>query len=222
MAVLEAEIAHGLDCEWNYPIEIEEMEPQMEWLLQHLPGTSLKSVRLDYTMSRPAELGKALKVVGAPSVISAQRGNSPDALVDFLEGLAPNSSLEQLYIFNVSLPDTVCPVLGGYGNLKALAIVPWDISGENFPILKRLESLDLNSSPITNAGLERILQLPSLSGLSIESDHLTLDGIRNMKVLNSNLKDINIPIISFSTPDTVAAEEALRRNCPHASIDVSN
>jgi hypothetical protein len=118
---------------------------------------------------------------------------------DWLSGLEKVTQLEQLYLQISQLRSVQLAQLGALENLKSLTL---ECLGEldkvesesgdaepgmlaHFPILPRLEALDLFNGCITNHDLRRLALFPRLKGLGLEGTYATDAGLAELAPLES-------------------------------------
>ena len=85
----------------------------------------------------------------------------------FLGALGYHPSLKEIHCFHTQTGDELSKVLTNFPNLTELSLVPSVMSGDTFPLLPNLQSLDLSFSPVTATGLKKIAQCPKLEYVSI-------------------------------------------------------
>lgn len=220
LVAIENEQSRGLFCKWSMPTDGKVWPYTTGWAV-NLPGPRLIELGVDYDIGNPVELGQAVRQLGGVTKLSIGQGK-PDAVAAFLASLGPESSLRELYVFNVRLRNEASHILTNFKSLHDLAIVPSLITGESMPILPELVTLDLNASPVTDAGLNRLAALPKLESITVSGQGITAEGIRDLSILTGALKELIITDSVIAASSITGLKEHMSRQRSSFVLDITD
>ena len=178
LQVLREEATYGLQC---LRIESGKERPfpgTFGWKC-YCPGVGPTLVHIEYALPRGACLGAVLRHCGTLTDITVGQGDLKEVDHFFVQ-LGRQDYLRNLYLFGPQVPDGFCGYLARYTGLINIGISSSDISGEQMPLLPRLENLELAYAPISDAGFGRLLALPSLKRLSLDAPMITVKGLEKV------------------------------------------
>lgn len=217
---IDKAIDSGLYCEWSMPSFWQEWFASPTWA-RFFPGSYITLVKVDYEMTDSVVLARSLREVGKITKLSIGQGD-PQHITKFLNALGDQPNVEAVFIFNVMIPNDSCSILNQFSNLRDLAVVPSEFNGENFPLLNKLETLDLSYSPITDKGLSRIVVLPRLRQVSMSVTKITVNGLKKMPSPGHALKKLWINKTNFSNETIAQVNELMRQKFANTQVAVSN
>jgi hypothetical protein len=168
LAILEKECAAGLQVQWRVPSWAEDQP----YLARLWPGAYLGKVHIDYPMKDAAALGGLLCHFGRLETLSIGAG-AADEIHHLLFHCGDQPHLKSLMIFNVEVDDRILPVLAKWHSIETLAMVPNDLTGERFPLMPKLRSIDMSYSRVSDKGLLQLVESPKLEVLKFSATSLT-------------------------------------------------
>lgn len=223
LAVLEKEQAAGLWVKWKEP----SWAKDQPYLARLWPWASLAEARVDYSVQDAAALGDALRHFGSLGSLSVGQGKM-DALALLLSHCGEQPRLKSLMIFNVEVDERILPVLARWQGIETLALVPCELTGEGFPVMPRLRSIDMAYAPLNNQGLIRLASsCPVLEDLHLKSTALSSTAIlQAVEAGKSHLRSLMAGDVELTNGNTVEDRERLatkiRQAAPGLRFDVLN
>ncbi len=220
LQVLREEAAYGLQC---LRIESGKERPfpgAFGWKC-YCPGVGPTLVHIEYALPRGARLGTVLRHFGTLTDITFGQGDLKEVDRLFAQ-LGRQDHLRNLYLFGPQVPDNFCGHLARYTGLINIGISPSDISGEQMPLLPRLENLELAYAPISDAGFGRLLALPSLKSLSLDAPMITAKGLEEVLRIKRVPETITIGGTGtyFTNAQAKPILEAFNKKWPQALLEV--
>jgi hypothetical protein len=217
---IENEQRRGLRCKWQMPTNGKLWPYSTAWAVW-LPGAKLSELSVDYDIGNPEELGQAVRQLGGAVKLSIGQGKA-ETVTTFLSGLGPESTIREIYIFNVAVPNEATHVLASFKSLHDLAIVLSEITGESMPLLPELVTLDLSTSRVTDAGLKRLVALPKLEAISISGPAITAEGIRGLSINTAALKELVVTDSTIAASSVAELKEHMSRQRPSFVLDITD
>ena len=221
LATLEKESAAGLHVQWRVPYWAEDQP----YLARLWPGSTLVKVHIDYPMKDAVALGDLLCHFSSLETLSIGAGEA-DEIHLLLSHCGDQPYLKSLMIFNVEVDDRILPVLAKWHNIETLAMVPNELTGERFPSMPHLRSIDLAYSSINDKGLVQLTSCPVLEDLQISSTSLTSSAIiKAVSAGRAHLRNLNLSNIELTdgktTKDQNKLIEAVHQTAPKLKFDLS-
>lgn len=221
LAALETETAAGLFVEWRMPSWAEDQP----YLARLWPGSTLGKVQIDYPMKDAAALGDLLCHFGSLETLSIGAGEA-DAIHLLLSHCGDQPYLKSLLIFNVEVDDRILPVLAKWHALETLAMVPNELTGERFPSMPHLRSIDMAYTRINDKGLVQLTSCPALEDLHFSSTSLTSSAIiQAVNAGRAHLRSLNLSNIELTDGKTANDQnkliEAVHQTAPKLKFNLS-
>lgn len=221
LAKLEKECAAGLQVQWCVPSWAEDQP----YLARLWPGAYLGKVHIDYPMKDAAALGDLLCHFGSLETLSIGAGEA-DEIHLLLSHCGDQPHLKSLMIFNVEVDDRILPVLAKWHSIETLAMVPNELTGEEFPSMPHLRSIDMAYSRINDKGLVLLTSCPVLEDLHISSTSLKSSAIiKAVSAGRAHLRRLNLSNIKLTDGKTANDQnkliEAVLQTAPKLKFDLS-
>ncbi len=221
LATLEKECAAGLQVQWRVPSWAEDQP----YLARLWPGAYLGKVHIDYPMKDAAALGGLLCHFGRLETLSIGAG-AADEIHHLLFHCGDQPHLKSLMIFNVEVDDRILPVLAKWHSIETLAMVPNDLTGERFPSMPKLRSIDMSYSRVSDKGLVLLTSCPVLEDLHISSTSLTSSAIiQAVSAGRAHLRRVSLSNIELTDGKTANDQnkliEAVHQMAPKLKFDLS-
>lgn len=221
LATLEKESEAGLHVQWRVPSWAEDQP----YLARLWPGSTLGKVHIDYAMKDAAALGDLLCHFGSLETLSIGAGES-DEIHLLLSRCGDQPHLKSLMIFNVEVDDRILPVVAKWHTLETLAMVPNELTGEKFPSMPHLRSIDMAYTRINDKGLVQLTSCPLLEDLHISSTSLTSSAIiQAVSAGRAHLRRLNLSNIELTDGKTANDQnkliEAVHQTAPKLKFDLS-
>jgi len=221
LAVLETEQAAGLRIQWETPAWAQDQP----YLARLWPGAALASVHIDYQVHDAAALGDALKHFGSVGRLSIGQGEM-EAVHQVLSHCGSQPHLKSLLIFNVEVDDRILPILEKWQAIESLAMVPNELTGEKFPRMPNLRSIDIAYSRINDKGLVQLASCPMLADVHLSSTSLASSAIiQAVSVGRAHLRNLHLSNIELTDAKTTNDQdkliEGVRKTAPQLKFDLS-
>jgi hypothetical protein len=177
LEAFEQEYPSGSGAVWSVRGQKTGMLPR-SLVERYSPFTQITALQVSHMHVVEVRMVTILRHFRKMRTVSFDQGlDSPVDFIAILEGLGDPSSLTSLLLFNVSIDDRVLPILSRCRSLTDLAMVPSNLTGEGFPVLPELRTIDFAYSPVNDAGLARMIVSPKLEMLKIKNVSVTKQGV---------------------------------------------
>ena len=221
LATLEKECEAGLHVQWHLPSWAE----SQPYLARLWPGSTLGKVQVDYPMKDAAALGDLLCHFGSLETLSIGAGEA-DEIHLLLSHCGSQPYLKSLLIFNVEVDDRILPVLAKWHSLETLAMVPNELTGEKFPSMPHLRSIDMAYTRINDRGLVQLASCPALADLHFSSTSLASTAIiQAVRAGSAHLRRLNLSNIELTDGKTASDQkklmEEVQQTAPMLKFDLS-
>jgi len=221
LATLEKECEAGLHVQWRVPSWAE----NQPYLARLWPGSTLGKVHIDHPMKDASALGDLLCHFGSLETLSIGAGEA-DEIHLLLSHCGDQPHLKSLLIFNVEVDDRILPVLAKWHSIETLAMVPNELTGERFPSMPHLRSIDMDYTRINDKGLVQLTSCPVLEDLHFSSTSLTSSAIiQAVSAGRAHLRRLNLSSIELSDGKTANDQnkliEAVHQTAPKLKFDLS-
>ncbi|MCX6851169.1 MAG: hypothetical protein NTY98_19845 [Verrucomicrobia bacterium] len=206
LTALEKETAAGLFVEWRMP-SWSENQP---YLAKLWPGSTLYQVQVDYQMQDAAALGDALRHFGKLQRFNIGQGKADEVHL-LLSHCGEQPIMKTLLIFNVEIDDRILPVLAKWSAIDTLAMVPNQLTGEGFPLMPNLRSIDMSYSRVSDKGLVQLVESPKLEALKFSATSLTSSAlVQAARTSKGHLRGLWLSGVYLKDGDTDKEREKLR------------
>jgi hypothetical protein len=139
---------------------------------------------------------------------------------DFVEKIGP---LPELEVLEVDLQDDgLATLLERCPRLRSLALAETSYSGEEFPMMERLEEIYTYDTTISDEGLAAMLRCPALKSLQIVGgDKVTKAGLLRIPQLRRPaLREVKIKWARLTQQEALEVVQAIQAACPDLQIEV--
>jgi hypothetical protein len=215
---IDLEVQRGLSCIWS--VEFRGESVNIPLLIRLITRARPTNISIDYELQNGRQLAAAINTLGCPTEISIAQGNSVE-VQKLLRAIEQPAALGKLFLFNVSLPDSFSDELSRFYNLRGLAIVPSDMTGEKFPLLAHLVNLDLSYSPINDAGFARLMELPNLRGLKLKEPRVSAGGLDRVGKFRPSLEHLRISASGLDPLSLEGLTNRLQQSNPETKIEIT-
>lgn len=206
LATLEMECEAGLHVQWRVPSWAEDQP----YLARLWPGSTLGKVQIDYPMKDAAALGDLLCHFGSLETLSIGAGEA-DEIHLLLSRCGDQPHLKSLMIFNVEVDDRILPVLAKWHSIETLAMVPNELTGERFPLMPNLRSIDMSYSRVSDKGLVQLIESPKLEDLKFSATSLTSSAlVQAVRTGKGHLRGLWLSEVNLKDGDTDKERDKLR------------
>jgi hypothetical protein len=180
----------------------------------------------NYPIKDAAALGDLLSHFGRLGQFNIGQGE-PETIHLLLSHCGDQPHLKSLMIFNVEVDDRILPVLAKWPTIETLALVPCKLTGEKFPLMPRLRSMDMSYSSINDKGLVQVASCPMLNDLFFSSTSLSstaiIQAVNAGKTHLRKLRASDVELIGRnSLDDRERLCDEVRRMAPKLQFDLSN
>jgi hypothetical protein len=206
LATLEKECEAGLHVQWRMPSWAEDQP----YLSRLWPGSTLGKVQIDYPMKDAAVLGDLLCHFGSLETLSIGAGEA-DEIHLLLSHCGDQPHLKSLLIFNVEVDDRILPVLAKWHSIETLAMVPNELTGERFPLMPNLRSIDMSYSRVSDKGLVQLIESPKLEDLKFSATSLTSSAlVQAARIGKGHLRRLWLSEVYLKDGDTDKERDKVR------------
>jgi hypothetical protein len=105
--------------------------------------------------------------------------------------------------------------------LADLAMVPGNFTGEGFPQLPELKTVDFAYCSLNDAGLASILRCPKLEWIRASESFVTKSGLYEaLGTASPSVREIDIPLRRYPQPELEEIEAELRKRSSGPKVSV--